>query len=313
MKKPIYLLLGILLLFVIIYFILVQKEKKTFSPRKVGNFLKLDSTQVNRIEFRKFDTRLVFKKTNQQWHIVEPDSYRADNDAVGQLLSVASHLEVGEVISSNRQKQFYFQVDSLTGTRLSFFAGEKQLASVVTGKMSSDYLHAYLRKTDSDDVYLAKGSFTRMANRNVDQWRDRGIFTFDPKQIKEIELSKGGEKFKLTKEDTLWQLSQYPYQKSSQADGQAVENYVETLADMKADDFARKPEIEELDFKKPQFVLKLVSLDGHQEKLFATRKKKEGNRYFVKTDQDKSIFVLFEYNFKRLTKKFEDFQPKEET
>jgi len=313
MKKPLYVLLGILLVFVIIYFLLVQKEKKTFSPGKVENFLQLDSALVDRIEFGKFDTRLVFQKTNQQWQIVQPDSFRADNNAIGQLLSTASHLEVGEVISSNKQKQFLFQVDSLQGTRLDFFAGENQLASLVMGKMSSDYLHAYLRKTNSDDVYLAKGYFTQLANQKVDQWKDRKIFTFDPTQINEIELSKGEDKFRLTREDTLWQLSQFPYQKSSVADGKVVENYITTLASMRADDFARKPEIEEIDFQRPQLVLKLSFLDGHEEKLFATRKHKEDNRYFVKTNQDKSVFVLYEHNFKRLVKKFEDFQPKAET
>ncbi len=311
MKKPLYLLLGILLVFLIIYFLLIQKEKKTFSPGKVENFLKLDSAQVNRIEFGKFGTKLIFQKTNQQWYMLEPDSFRADNNAIGQLLSAASHLEVGEVISSNKEKQFFFQVDTLTGTRLNFLAGENQLASLVIGKTSSDYLHTYLRKTDSDDVHLAKGHFTRIVNRKVDQWRASGILAFDPKQVKEVELSQGKEKFKLTKEDTLWQLSLYPYQESFQADSKKAEDYVRTLANMKADEFARKPEIEEIDFKKPQFVLKLTFLDGHDQRLFATRKTKEDNRYFMKTDQDQSVFVLFEYNFKRLAKKFKDFQSKE--
>jgi len=311
MKKPFYLLLGILLIFMIIYFILIQKEKKTFSPGKVENFLELDSAQVNRVEFGKFDTKLVFQKTNQRWYIVEPDSYRANNDAIGQLLSMASHLEVGEVISSNQEKQFLFQVDSLIGTRLNFFAGVNLLASLVIGKMSADYLHSYLRKANSDDVYLAKGDFTQLANRKIDEWRDQGIFTFDPKQVKEIELSQGKEKFKLTKEDTFWQLSQSPYQKSSVADSKKAEDYIRTLANMKADEFARKPQIEELNFKKPQFVLKLTFLDGHEEKLFVTRRHKEDNRYFVKTTQDKSVYVLYKYNFNNLAKEFEGFQPKE--
>jgi hypothetical protein len=219
---------------------------------------------------------------------------------------------VGEVISSNKEKQFFFQVDTLTGTRLDFLAGENQLASLVIGKTSSDYLHAYLRKTDSDDVYLAKGQFTRMANRPIDQFRDLNIFTFDPKQVKEIELSQDKEKFKLTQKDTLWQLSLYPYQKSFQADSKKTEDYIRTLVNMKADNFAKKPEIEELDFKKAQLVLKITFMDGHEEKLFVTQKHKEDDRYFVKTTQDKSVYVLYKYNFNNLAKKFEDFQSKEE-
>lgn len=313
MKKPTYVLLGSLLLFVIIYFILVQKEKKTFSPGKVENFLQLDSASVNRIEFKKYDTRLVFQKINHQWHMVEPDSYRADKGALGQLLSMTSRLEVGELISSNQEKQFLFQVDTLMGTGINFFAGEKLLASLVIGKLSDDYLHVYLRKTDSDEVYLAPEILNRIANRKITQWRNRAIFIFDPAQVNEIELNQGKDKFKLTRKDTLWQLSQYPYRESSVADGEAVEDYVKTLKEMRADNFAKTPEIEDVDFQKFDLLLKLTFLDGHQERLFATRRDEEDNRYLVKTDQDKSVFILFEHNFKRLAKKFKDFLPKEET
>jgi len=202
-------------------------------------------------------------------------------------------------------------VDTVTGTRLNFFAGENQLASLVIGKMSSDYLHAYLRKTDSDDVYLAKGHFTRLANRPIDQWRDLNIFAFDLKQVKEIEISQDKEKFRLTQQDTLWQLSLYPYQKSFQADSKKTEDYIRTLAYMKADYFAKKPEVEGLDFKKTRLVLKLTFLDGHEEKLFVTQKHKEDDRYFAKTTQDKSVYVLYKYNFNNLAKEFEDFKSKE--
>ncbi len=301
------------MLFVVIYLILIQKEKKTFSPAKVENFLELDSASVDGIEFRKLGTSLVFRKSKQRWYVVEPDSFRADRSAVGKLLSEASHLEVGELISSNRAKQLVFQVDTLTGTRLDFLAGENRVASVVVGKMSSDFLHSYLRKTNSDNVYLAKGQFSQMANRSVHRWRDRSILAFDPKQIKEIELNTSEQKVKLAEEDTLWSLSRYPYEESIPADGQAVQDYISTLASIKADEFPRSPEAKQVDFSRPQLVVRLSFADGHEERLLAVRTEKESNRYFVKTDQDRNIFILFEYNFNRLARRFEDFQPKEKT
>jgi len=313
MKKPVYLLVGILFIFLIIYFLLLQKEKKTFSPRKVENFLQLDSALVDRIEFGKFDTRLILQKIKGRWYIVEPDSFRADNNAVGQLLGLASRLEVGEVISSNREKQFLFQVDTLTGTRVNFLEGERSLASLVVGKTSKDYLHAYLRKMDSDDVYLTDVSFSRMVNRGVNQWRDRLILAFDPQQVKEIELNTGRKRFKLTREDTLWLSSRYPYRKSSPADVEAVEKYLKTVARIRADDFAQKSEEEKIDFQKPEFSLRIVFQDGHEEKLFATRKNKEDSRWFVKNDQEKSVYILYQYSFNRLNKNFDDFQLKEKT
>jgi hypothetical protein len=312
MKKPLYILLGILAIFVIIYFLLVQKEKKTFRLEKVENFLQLDSASVNRFQFSLFSTRLAFEKVGQQWYMIEPDSFRADNQTIGQMLSMASHLEVGEIISSNPDKQYTFQVDSLTGNRLDFYDGGNLLASVVIGKLSKDLLQAYLRKTDSDDVYLAQGIFNRIANRKIETWKDRGIFTFDPGQAEEIEFSRDGEKFKLTREDTLWQLSRYPYQETTPADPQAVQEYVEALTNIKADAFATRPEIQAFNLEKPVFELKLRLQDGGKAKFSVVPERTESNRYLGKNDRDKNVFVLFEYTFKRLAKSFEDFQPKQE-
>lgn len=312
MKKPLYILLGILAICVIVYFLLVQKEKKTFRLEKVENFLQLDSAAVNRFEFNLFDTKLAFEKVGEQWYMLRPDSCRADNRAIGQMLSMGSHLEVGEIISSNPEKQFVFQVDTLMGNRLDFFDGENLLASMVIGKMQEDRLHAYLRKTDSDDVYLAKGLFSRVANRRMDQWKDRSIFVLDPTQTSEIELSQGREKFRLTKEDTLWLLSEHPYQESSQADGEVVREYLETLANIKADELRRPREVFGVDFDRAEFEIKLTLSDGQEETVVAVPQAKEDSRYFVKTDRDRNIFVLFEFNFKRLARSFQDFQPKEE-
>jgi hypothetical protein len=67
-----------------------------------------------------------------------------------------------------------------------------------------------------------------------------------------------------------------------------------------------------VNFKKPQLELTLTFSDGQQEKLLAVDESGDGSRYFVKTDQDRNVFILYEFNFKRIAKTFQDFQPKEE-
>jgi hypothetical protein len=311
MKNPIKILVALLVVFAVVYFLLVHKEKKTFSPGRTENFLALDSAAVDRIEFSKFESKLVLRKVNDMWYMVEPDSHRADNNAVGRLLSLAGRLEVGEIISSNPQKQFWFQVDSLTGTGLDFFSGQEQLASLVIGKTSEDRMNGYLRKSNSDRVYLADVGFIGMAQRSVNEWRDRRIFTFDAQQIKEIESNYEGNRARLVRGDSLWQLSLYPYQETSQADAEAAERYVRTLADLRADDFPFKTQYQGIDFEKGQPVVKVTLGDDREIRLFAVPFTGGENKYLVKTDQDQSVFTLYEYNFKQLTIRPEDLQPKQ--
>jgi len=310
MKRTILILLGIFLFCILIYFLLLQKEHKTFAPSTVENFLALDSARVDQIEFKKFDTRMSFQKVGPGWFMTEPDSFRADKDELGQLLNITSHLEVGEVISSNPEKQGYFMVDDFTGTTISFFSGKNKLTSLVVGKISKDLLHTYLRKTNSNDVFLASVLLARMTERGVAEWKDRGIFDIESNQVKEIEFSQKSGNFKLTRSDTLWGLNLMPDGKSTTPDYRLVNDYLFTLSSIKGDEWASKPEIEQLDFTKSEFTITITFLDGHRENLFIVQLQPGSDRYYAKTDQGSNVLMLYEYTFKRIAKIPDDFNPK---
>jgi len=312
MKKWIYILVSILAIFVIIYLFLLRKEKGTFSVGVTENFLQLDSASVDRIEFERFNSRMVLQEERPQWYVVEPDTYRANNDAVGRFMGLAGHLKVGEVISSNPGKQYWFQVDSLTGTRVDFLSQGRLLASVVIGKTSEDGINGYLRKTGSDDVYLTGVDFVRMAQRSINQWRDTRIFTFDADQIKDIQWNRARDGFRLMRTDSLWELSRYPYHEVTAADTQAAKAYTRTLANMRADNFPFKNQLGGMNLQAGEPLLVITLQDGDQVRLFAAESPGEENRFWVTTDKDKNVFTLYEYNFNMLNKTPEDFLPKPE-
>ena len=308
MKKTVLILGGIFLLFVIVYLLLVQKERRTFAPSRVESFLTLDSARVDKIQFSKFDTQMVFRKIGEDWFMIEPDSFRADDKAVGQLLNAAGNLEVGEIISSNPKKQTFFQVDSFTGTIISFYAQDRLQASLVLGKTSKDFMHTYLRKANSSEVYLGSGLLNSILQRNTDEWKDRSIFAFNPQQIRELEFKNGNGIFKLIRSDSLWDLSLSPYRENVKAKEAAVDDYLVTLANIKGDEMAKRAEIDQLDFGKPEFELNVTLSDGRGVKLFVTKISSGADRWYAKTDQATNVFVLYDYTFKRLNKKPVDFE-----
>jgi hypothetical protein len=308
MKKSLLVLAGILLLSVMVYFFLIQKERKTFAPVSLESFLTLDSAGVDSIQFSKFGTRMVFRKMGEDWYMIEPDSFRADDKAIGQLLNATSHLEVGEMISSNPEKQTFFQVDSFTGTTISFFTPSGLQASLVLGKTSKDFMHTYLRKANSDQVYLGSGLLSGITQRNVEEWKDRSIFAFDPQKIRELDFDGPDGNFKLIRSDSIWNLSRSPFKENSRAKAEAVNDYLFTLANIQGDEMAKRAEIDRLDFSQPEFELTLVLADGQTVRLLAAGTDAGAARHYVKTDAANNVFVLYDYTFKRLIRKPEDFQ-----
>ncbi len=97
---------------------------------------------------------------------------------------------------------------------------------------------------------------------------------------------------------------------STTPDNRLVNDYLFTLSSIKGDEWASKPEIEQLDFTKSEFTITITFSDGHREKLFVVQLQPGGDRYYAKTDQASNVLVLYEYTFKRLAKKPDDFNPK---
>lgn len=201
-----------------------------------------------------------------------------------------------------------FQVDTLTGTRLNFFQGGKLKASVVIGKISPDFTHTYVRKTESDEVYLATTYLTYMLNRTPMGWRDREIFRLDPEEVSTIELSKGKERFKLIQKDTLWMVSPYPYKDFFETKKEETEQFLKALCYLKTDDFPIKNDVEKLDFKKPALQYKITLKDGTEKSLSVFKIKKQEGRYFLKMGEDEEVFLLFGHSFEKIDKKIDDFK-----
>ena len=312
MKKPIYTLAVILALCVVVYLVLKTKEKRTYAPQRVESFLEVDSSSVDRIEFWILGTKMVFEKRGENWFSTDPDSFRIDKTLVGQLVGLASNLEVVDLVSTNPQKQIFFQVDTLTGTTLNLLSQGKILASFVVGKMTTDYAHTYVRKTDSDEVWSAKGFISRIIQRRIDQWRDKSILELDPEKIQAIEFNKGKGSFRLTKADTTWQLSPSPYRESFDAKQDEVTDFVERIATLRTDAFAALPDLEGVDFKKPVLTLKLTLDDGSEEILTIVQKSEEDKRYFLTKQDEETFFILYQGSFDYINRDMEDFKSEAE-
>jgi hypothetical protein len=308
MKKTIIPLLMILALCVIVYFLLISREKKTYSPERVDTFMQIDSSAVNKIEFCILQTKMVFDRKNGNWYASGPDSFKVDQRLVGQLLSMVANLEVVDLVSTNPQKQMLFQVDTLTGTILNFMSGNDTIASLAVGKTSPDFMYTYVRKTDSDKVWSTKGFLSRMVGRRLDQWRDKSILELEPEKIGAVEFKKRKGSFRLIQADTMWRIAPSPYTKEYDAKQDEVSNFINRISNLRTDAFALLPDLEGVDFKKPILTLKLTLDDGKEEILTIVQKSEEDKRYFLIKEGDETFFILYQGSFDYLNKNIEDFK-----
>ena len=112
MNRSILIPLLVLVVLLLILFWTCQKEKVEVAPSELDNFLAIDSGVVNLIEVKKLGSGMEFEKRPDGWYLREQEKvYRAMPGAVDDIARMAFALQVGEVVSSNPDKQMLFQVD----------------------------------------------------------------------------------------------------------------------------------------------------------------------------------------------------------
>jgi len=308
MKKIYWILVGLLILFLVLYFGLTHKEKQRLFPKVKENFLEVDTSAVDKIEIKKLGMHIVFEKKDQDWWITVPENYKADRLSVNKLLESAQDIKVKNLISTNKEKQIKFQVDTLTGTRLNFFQDEGLKASVVIGKMSPDFTHAYVRKTESDEVFLAVTYLSFILNRTLKGWKDRVVFELDLEDVTAVDITRGKKKFKIVPEDTLWMVSPYPYKESFKAKREQMDQFLDALCFLITDDFPSRRDLEKLDLEKPVFHYTITLKDGTEKSLGVFKLKDQEGQYFLKKDDDDTVFLLYQRSFERIDKEIDDFK-----
>ncbi|KPL02936.1 MAG: hypothetical protein AMJ90_04460 [candidate division Zixibacteria bacterium SM23_73_2] len=308
MKRTYWILLGLLALFLILYLVASQKEKRRLSAPITENFLGIDTSAVFKIEIKRLGLNIVFERKDDVWWMTQPENYEADQQSINGLLESAQNLKVKNLISSNVRKQIKFQVDTLTGTRLNLFYDENPEASVVIGKISPDFTHCYVRKTDSDEVYLAATYLSLMLNRSPKGWKNREILKLNPQEVSSVEIMKGKNKFKIEREDTLWRASLYPYKKSFDANKESTEKFLNALCYLVTDDFPGIRDLEKLDFENPDYHYRITLRDQSEKSLMVFKLKDQEGRYFLKKNQDDTMFLLYGQSFERIDKEIDDFK-----
>jgi hypothetical protein len=212
------------------YFVLRRPGEQSSTGSSGQVLADYDSSTVDKIEIRSATGTIVVEKQEGTWFVTSPMHFRADSNAVVAILSQGKRIELKDLVSSNPEKQRVFQVDS-TGLLIRISEKEVLRAAFRVGKVSSSFTESYVRRENSNDVYLANGFLSGTFNRQLKDLRDRTVFRTDINTIKEVKFQYGDTTFTLQFQDTVWQIG------NERASDGAVRAFLSTLSNLQADDF----------------------------------------------------------------------------
>jgi hypothetical protein len=306
--KQIVILLGIFVALFIIWLVFGRESLDQPEPA-ASLFPDFKSESVAKVELTQDDKTTVLQQDNSKWLVETSDNYPADETFTEDILSKVSEFKTDNLISDKPEKQSLFEVDS-SGIEAKFSDSSGNLiAHFFVGKMGTDYRSGYVRKADSNNVYIMDGNLRSMFGKESGEWRDKTIFDFSSGNVTKVTLASEAEKIllQLDVESNEWKLIE---PEAANAKKDVVDGILNSLSALKANDFADKKELKEYDLDEPKSLVSADLNDGTSKTLFIG--KEESGKYYVKRADQETVFQVSKYTIdNQLLKKAADLKAEE--
>ncbi|MEW6432622.1 MAG: DUF4340 domain-containing protein [Myxococcota bacterium] len=138
--------------------------------------LGLTADQVQRLEVSG-EHKAVLEKGQQGWTVAHPDSaalkYPADEALVKSALAALADFKAPDLASERKERHAEYGVDD-KGTRVKVTRADGQTVELVWGKPSRRG-GAYVRRAESDAVFISPSNLQWQFNRDVLAWREKRL------------------------------------------------------------------------------------------------------------------------------------------
>ncbi|MDD5222582.1 MAG: DUF4340 domain-containing protein [bacterium] len=279
-----------------------RKKAKTQAERVFsGDFL-----TVNSIAIEKSDGRVrVFRKSPEEWEIVEPLHTEADNGAVKSLVNRLQGLEFRRVVDENPADLEKYGL-SHPEIRVEF-SGGANADTIELGNRGPIGSTLYLKKKSSPRVFLVDSSLKSLVNKGLLDLRERRIISVERNQVEGIDLVYPDRELQLELKDLKWKITKpaaFP------ADESEINQILTELINLKADRFIAE-KLEDpapYGFNRPRLLVTLA-LKDKKTAAFRIGANAEGGVYANRVGGD-PVYLLDSQVLDKLTRNVNDFRDK---
>ena len=186
MIRNLLILAGILIALWGVWYMYSSSERAELSVTERTDFFWVDTLRVDSAAVKYADWTYLAKR-NGKWYVDRPTySCPADENLLSHIIETTNDMVLENVISTNAVKFGKFQVDTVYGRVMRFFAGGNPLAEFVIGKLGATSVDTYVRQYKSDSVFLARGQFQQLYTMMPDQWKSPIVFDVDSSEVDTI-------------------------------------------------------------------------------------------------------------------------------
>jgi hypothetical protein len=250
---------------------------KSANDLRDKRLLTFDSEKLTRIELTAKGKTLEFGKNNKnQWAILKPGPYRADNFQAEELVRRLKDAKMDTGVSDDDAKKFTTAYNSGTPVataRVTDAAGMQQLD--VRRDKDKNY---YVKSSVVEGIHKVASDLGEGLDKTVEDFRNKKLFDFGFTEVGKVEVKEGSRIFTFSKSADKWNSG------GKTMDSTGVQSLIDKLRDLSSIKFVEKGG------GTPHLELTAVTQDGKStEKVLVS---KQGNSYFAMREGEPAVYEV---------------------
>jgi hypothetical protein len=318
-RKPLIAVATFVILGLVAFVALRQPEKGEGATDRQRPIAKIDPAALDMISIIRNGATTVLRRESGKFRVAAPVAGAADDVAAKAAFDALEKLDLGSLVTQNKEKHGEFEVDEVKGVHVIAKSDKSQqiLADLWVGKSVGS--GSMVRLQGQDAVWQADAPLRATFDKPSAEFRDRSITTFSTDDAETITVkASNGDVVMLKKNgkaaggggggDDKWDVvTSVP--KIDKLDNTVPNGLVSALSSLKTNDFANGAQLPETGLATPSLTV-TVALKGGKSVSLLIGKKKGNDEVYLKKPEAVQIYVAKTFNVERINKRPADFKDK---
>ncbi len=266
---------------------------KSLNDLRDRRLLVFEQDKLSRVELTAKKQDIEFGRNKEQWQIVKPNPFRADDSKVEELIRKLADAKMDLSASDDDQKKAAAAFSSGTAVATAKVTDASGTEELQVRKNKEDY---YAKSSAVEGVYKVGNDLGTALDKTVDDFRNKKLFDLGFTDPEKIELHEGARAYFLTKGGSDWFSGD-----GKKVDAIGAEAFVEKVRDLAASKFV------ESGFGARELEVTAISKSGKSiEKVLIA---KDDDHYVAKRDGEPALYQLDPVMVTGLEKAAEDMRP----
>ncbi len=245
----------------------------------------VQSSRLTRIVIEKPEARIELHKNESGW-VAGKRKYPVRPASIENLMASLNDLSLTDLVSQSENYARY-GLDSNSAIQVTAWDGKERLRSFQVGKAASTFRNAYVKLREDPNIYLAAGNLKSTFDKNLEDFQDTTVLSFQQKQLREITLRAAGRSRTLRrtgKTDRAEEPSSPAEQPGTwqtddglEPDSSRVQDLLQSLADLQCSAYLE--DREKADFTDPDYQILLQGAHKSGLSLFVKDQENKATEY----------------------------------